>query len=191
MSRLTAEQQAWLESNNISVPGSGVLDQSTITSLKTRAQNLESDSSLAANQYSQAAVQFAMVNSRNSSLTDIANQLINTNKLSSAEQDRELQTTKRQVEINTWAYENKMDTLFFLQLLFIFFCITAVILYLRHSLLLSNGITYASIGILFIIILGVLLNRWMYTARRRDTRYWNRKYLVADTNLSSELNKCP
>jgi hypothetical protein len=190
MPTLTAEQQAWLESNNISVPGSGVLDQSTITSLKARAQNLESDSSLAANQYSQAAVQFAMVNSRNASLTDIANQLINTNKLSSAEQDRELQTTKRQVEINTWAYENKMDTLFFLQLLFIFFCITAVILYLRHSLLLSSGITYASIGILFLLILGVLLNRWMYTARRRDTRYWNRKYIAADTNLSSELNKC-
>lgn len=81
----------------------------------------------------------------------------------------------RQYEINQWSYENKMDTLFVFQLLFVSLVTCAILAYLSQMGLFGNALLGVLCGILLIIVILVLISRAMYTAKSRDQRYWNRR----------------
>lgn len=93
----------------------------------------------------------------------------------------------RQNEINEWSNQNKLDTLFFLQTLFIGLCLIAFVLFLKVS-----GIVPTRVFIMVTIIVGILIVltfilRHRFTSVSRDSRYWNKARFPkqADENTSS------
>lgn len=126
---------------------------------------------------------------RNSTISDISQQLIAQNKETQNTYLNAKDTYTRQGEINEWQAQNKLDTLFFLQILFVYFSIVVILLYLRQAKMLSNSGVYWTVGVLLVIVIGILWNRVSYTNMSRDSRYWNRRYIAANPNaLSNE--KC-
>ena len=81
---------------------------------------------------------------------------------------------ERQKEINEWSNSNKLDTLYFMQVLFISLSLTGFLAFLSSNGSISQPLfTFVSyiIGILAAI---VLLLRWRYTQVARDPRYWHK-----------------
>jgi hypothetical protein len=123
--------------------------------------------------------------SRNQTVSDLASQITAMNKRASAGRD----TFQRQGEINEWEAQNKLDTLFFFQILFLFFTVAVVLLYFRQQGTLPSGAVYIVLGVLLIIVIGVFWNRATYTGKSRDKRFWNRRFIgLQDSGgLSSKL----
>ncbi len=94
----------------------------------------------------------------------------------------------RQVEINEWAYNNKMDTLFVFQMMFIGIVFLTILMYLKVSGILGNAFVLY-IAILFIIIMVlIIINRSMFTNSKRDGKFWNRRRFEGDNTLKSPGN---
>jgi len=85
------------------------------------------------------------------------------------------QLATRQYEINEWAYENKMDTLFVFQIIFVTVLLAAALVYINRIGLLSSSLLGVLVGILLIVDIGLFLNRYYYTQRTRNQRYWNKR----------------
>jgi hypothetical protein len=81
----------------------------------------------------------------------------------------------RQTQINDYAYNNKMDTLFFLQILLISILIVAVFAYLARIGILSYALVIYIGVILLVINVLVLAARMAYSMNLRDPHLWNRK----------------
>ena len=80
----------------------------------------------------------------------------------------------RQHEINEWSNFNKLDTLFFLQVLFVVLTFVSILLFLK-----SSGIVSSSLFTLLAVLSGlfavaVLIFRARYTKVIRDDRYWHK-----------------
>lgn len=112
---------------------------------------------------------------RNQDLKEIGGAFDGQNKsaISTAKYNNDL--ANRQYEINQWSYENKMDTLFVFQLLFISLVISAILLYLTKIGIFGNALLGLLNGILLVLVILVLVVRAIYTERIRDQRYWNRR----------------
>jgi hypothetical protein len=103
------------------------------------------------------------------------------------EQDRllgskryEQDTTRRQVEINNWYYENKRETLFVLQLvLLVMLTLVIVIGVASYGWITQTGADYLMV---FVVVVGAgtWLYRWYYTRNIRDPRYWNQRRFEDD-----------
>lgn len=85
------------------------------------------------------------------------------------------QLATRQYEINEWSYNNKMDTLFVFQLLFVSLVLSAIFLYLSKIGLFGSALLGLLCGLLLVGVILVLVGRAIYTAKSRDQRYWNRR----------------
>jgi hypothetical protein len=85
------------------------------------------------------------------------------------------QLATRQYEINEWAYNNKLDTLFVFQVLFITLLLAAGLAYLNRIGFLSTSILGLIVGILLVIDIVILITRFSYTKKTRDKRYWNKR----------------
>jgi uncharacterized integral membrane protein len=135
----------------------------------------------------QNVMAYGMVVSRNATLDNIAKQLTASNrKVGGGAND----TFTRQGEINEWQAQNKMDTLFFLQVTFLFFVIMILLIMLNKYEVLSTWTMGTTVGILSLVVVGILWNRASYTSNSRDKRFWNRRYIgLADNgNLTASMN---
>jgi hypothetical protein len=88
---------------------------------------------------------------------------------------RNTATASRFREIKEWYYNNKLDTLFVFQLIFISVCLLAVLAYLMKIGIIGAGVFGAMIGILTIVVILVIANRAVYTDKVRDKRYWTKR----------------
>jgi hypothetical protein len=85
------------------------------------------------------------------------------------------QLAGRQFEINEWSNSNKLDTLFFMQVLFISLTLTGVLLFLMMNGLLPQYLFgLFSFFIAFAAVL-VLILRARFTSVKRDSRYWSKQ----------------
>lgn len=133
------------------------------------------------------ALTYGMYLSRNKTIADIASDMAAQN----LRVDNGMATTlARQGEINEWQAQNKFDTLFFLQTMFLYFCAIIILLYLRQLLLLPQSTTYWIITFLTIALIGVFVNRAYYTAYSRDNRYWNRRRITLSDFGGTSGPKC-
>jgi hypothetical protein len=133
---------------------------------------------------SQNVLTYAMVLNRNNTIQDIASDLTTENKAKLTGRD----TFTRQAEINEWEAQNKMDTLFFLQILFLYLTTLVITFYLRQIGLFPSTIVYILAGVGLLIVGLVLWNRASYTSSTRDKRYWNRRYIgLGDANLQAQI----
>lgn len=88
---------------------------------------------------------------------------------------------QRQYEMNEWSYNNKLDTLFVFQILFITILISAGLVYLQRAGFYSAGFLGLMTGILLFIDVLIIANRAIYTNRTRDQRFWNKKKFAGYT----------
>jgi hypothetical protein len=103
-------------------------------------------------------------------------------------------TASRFREIKEWYYNNKLDTLFIFQLIFISICLLAVLAYLMKMNIIGVGVFGAMIGVLIVVNILVISNRAIYTDKVRDKRYWTkRNFGVIGSPLPGGLleTKCP
>ena len=128
-------------------------------------------------------------------ITSAAYYLARTDDLRSMTQDidtiavKQLQATDindslvgRQNEINEWSNFNKLDTLYFMQVLFI--CLTFISCML---LLKTKGFISAYLFILLTTLSGIvalfaLVSRVRYTSTIRDSRYWHKSRFPKQSN---------
>lgn len=97
--------------------------------------------------------------------------------------------TKRQIQVNEWAYNNKMDTLFIFQLIFISLLFVGILIALKLKGVVGAGFVWYSMAVLLILLIIIIVNRSVYTNTRRDTKYWNRKRFDGDNNMNSPLGR--
>jgi len=89
--------------------------------------------------------------------------------------NRNVATASRFREIKEWYYNNKLDTLFVFQLIFISILLLAVLAYLMKLNIIGVGVVGAMVGILLIVNVLVIANRAVYTEKVRDKRYWSKR----------------
>lgn len=89
--------------------------------------------------------------------------------------NRNVATASRFREIKEWYYNNKLDTLFVFQLIFISILTLAVLAYLMKLNIIGVGVVGAMVGILLIVNVLVIANRAVYTDKVRDKRYWSKR----------------
>jgi hypothetical protein len=171
---------------------SGTVTAAQVASLKNSVNAAESQNFLQSINTADAAsnnvLTYGVLLSRNTSLSALARDLTQQNQdVTNGLKD----TYTRQAEINEWEAQNKLDTLFFLQLLFLFFTLMVFLLFLRRYGILPAQSVWITGAVFGILMVGVLWNRASYTANSRDNRYWNRRYLgLQDSGLSAKAATC-
>jgi hypothetical protein len=155
--------------------------QSTVTN-QENANFIQAINAAEAN--SNNVLTYGTVLSRNITIENVANDMISLNN-STANDTKD--TYARQAEINEWQAQNKMDTLFFLQVSFLYFTLIVVLVFLRQYGILPNSVMWIIITLCGIILVGTLWNRASYTYNSRDKRYWNRRFIgLGDSGLSAK-----
>lgn len=112
---------------------------------------------------------------RNRDLQNLGDALKNQNETVIGTTKFNNQLATRQYEMNEWSYNNKLDTLFVFQIVFVTLLVVAALSYLNRIGLLSMAILGVITGILLFVDIAVLINRFRYTQRARDQRYWNKR----------------
>ena len=131
---------------------------------------------------------------RTRDLTNMASDVdkITQGQISTIDFNRDLSV--RQHEINEWANSNKLDTLYFLQLLFVTLSFIGVLLFLKVSGIIEGSLFMMLTAIAGILLVLVLIIRYRYTAVGRNTRYWSKSRFASQPDKSSSgsgNNKCP
>ncbi len=104
----------------------------------------------------------------------------------------DLDVTRRQFEINEYHYYNKLDTLFFLQLLFISVLVMAILIYFNRRGTLTTKMTGILTAILAVLLIVIGVSRYFYTERTRDRRLWHRRYFQSEKDPGPDLiTRCP
>jgi len=93
----------------------------------------------------------------------------------------------RQIEINEWSYNNKMDTLFVFQILFMAILFICILVGLSNMGMVGTAFVWYSIAIVTLLVIMIIVNRSMYTEHRRDNRMWNRRTFDDDNKKLSPL----
>ena len=93
-------------------------------------------------------------------------------------------TAARQLKLNEYSYQNKMDTLFFFQIMLLSLLILCVFAYGVRMDFFSNAMFFYIALLLFIIDTIIFLSRYSYTVNLRDQTTWDRRrfdYQAAST----------
>jgi len=86
-----------------------------------------------------------------------------------------MQMATRQIHMNDYAYQNKMDTLFFFQILLLSILIVCIFAYGSRMGFFSNALVIY-VGVILIFINTILfLGRYAYTVNLRDPNLWSRR----------------
>lgn len=129
------------------------------------------------------ALTYGMYLSRNKTISDIAQDMTKQNY---AIDGGASSTYLRQGEINEWQAQNKLDTLFFLQTLFLYLCLVIFFIFLRQGMLIPTSTMYWIFGIMTFALIAILINRTWYTRNKRDNRSWNRRnFTLTDAGIST------
>jgi hypothetical protein len=117
---------------------------------------------------------------RTKDLADTQEQIIAQQAAMAAAAKQGIDTTRRQVEINNWYYENKRETLFVLQLVLLVMLTLVVILAAESYGWLPNAGAEYLMGFVIVVGAGTWLYRWYYTRYIRDPVFWNRRQWEGD-----------
>ena len=97
----------------------------------------------------------------------------------------------RQNEINEWANNNKLDTLYFLQVLFISLTFISALIFLKSYGLISSYLLNLCIVLTGAFAVFVLITRARYTNIRRNPRYWSKMRFPNEAGESSDATCAP
>jgi len=169
--------------DNSAINPKGIISSITSGELSSLNQSFNS-----AEGSGQNVLTYAMMLSRNKTIDSVASDLTERNmKMRGGLKD----TYTRQGEINEWQAQNKLDTLFFLQLTFLFFTAMVIMIFLRQYGFMTTGMIWVLGIFLLLILVGTLWNRLSYTMYSRDGKYWNRRFIgLSDSGLSATSATC-
>jgi len=146
-----------------------------------QADALNSKDSSFAKQYMELGRHFDMTHNaayykiRNNDVLNFENdKLANVNTAISA-QDYNTDVTRRQVEINNWYYQDKLETLFFLQIFFMSMLTMSIVYYFQRTGYITSGFAGLLTFVLLLIVGGVGLYRYAFTNTYRDSRWWYKR----------------
>jgi hypothetical protein len=108
--------------------------------------------------------------------------------------NRNSDTAQRTREIKEWYYNNKLDTLFVFQLIFIGICLLAVLAFANKLGYIGSGVIGISMGVIIVIMILLITNRAVYTNIQRNKRFWSKNiYGVPGSPLPGGTlpTKCP
>ena len=100
-----------------------------------------------------------------------------------------IQLANRQIQVNEWAYNNKMDTLFVFQLMFITLMMVIILLVFKSQGFVDDNFVWYSSSVLAIINIMIIINRSMYTNNKRDKQSWSKKHFSGDNTQNSPLSR--
>jgi hypothetical protein len=128
--------------------------------------------------------------SRNSDVDDIGTLLKKENEgvVNTATYNKQL--AERQYEINEWSNENKKETLFVFQILFISLLTISLLAFFQRLGYYSNLFFGALAGLILFVVAATIANRANYTNRIRSKRYWNKKDLTRTGGDGGQGNNC-
>ena len=160
-----AEQTAVITSNNnAAVTNSAANKSANFTSANQAV--LSADNSIT------SAAYYLL---RTQNLTSLANDVYKITDKQATETTVNKTLANRQYEINEWSNSNKLDTLYFLQVLFITLTFTATLLFLQKNGAIPSYLFSLLSFLALIFALVVLIFRWRFTAVKRDGQYWNKQ----------------
>lgn len=94
-------------------------------------------------------------------------------------------SNSRQIQINEWNYREKMETLFILQLFFIGFAVSVILVTLsKYGFFSRLYAMYVGFVVLVIIIIVGIIRR-LYTKNIRNKTNWNERKFNEDHTLGS------
>lgn len=128
---------------------------------------------------------------RNANVTGVQTAIRGLNEQAQNSNDFNKYNSRRQFEINEWYYQNKLETLFFLQVFLIAVLIMTIILYLLKTGYITSGAAGITVAVLGIVVIIVGVSRYFYTARTRDNRLWHRRRFGEMSADKPDLIKCP
>jgi hypothetical protein len=96
--------------------------------------------------------------------------------------------SRRQAEINDWYYQDKLETLFFLQLFFMTMLSMSIVFYFQKSGLVSTAFAGFLTFVLLIIVAIAGVYRYTYTSEFRDPRWWYKRRFAKP--IYTEEKKC-
>jgi len=124
-------------------------------------------------------------------LNTVVSDLAGTQDFNLSTAKRNSDTAQRNQEIKEWYYNNKLDTLFVFQLMFISLCVLAAIAFAAKMGFISNTLVGILIGFEVVIMILLISNRAIYTEKVRNKRYWNKRiYGVVGSPLPGGIQKC-
>uniref|UniRef100_A0A6C0DVH8 Uncharacterized protein n=1 Tax=viral metagenome TaxID=1070528 RepID=A0A6C0DVH8_9ZZZZ len=112
---------------------------------------------------------------RNNDLLYVQGKLLEQSRAAVSGMKHDKDLTRRQTEINEWYFNDKLETLFFLQIFFITMLGSAIVLYFQKNGMISAPFAAFLTAILLAIVIGTGLYRNQYTANTRDARFWHRR----------------
>jgi len=86
-----------------------------------------------------------------------------------------IELANRQIEINEWSYNNKMDTLFVFQILFISLALLSVLFYFKGQGLVGGSFVWYAFVIVVLLFVLLLVTRVLYSLSRIDKKEWSRR----------------
>jgi len=101
------------------------------------------------------------------------------------------QNSKRQFEINEWYNNNKLETLFFLQMFFIASLVMIILVSLQKRGTIAAPVAAMLSGIIAAAVGIIGLYRYYYTEAARDTRLWSRRKFGTTSVPPSAPSDCP
>ena len=124
-------------------------------------------------------------------LNTVVSDLAGTQDFNLSTAKRNSDTAQRNQEIKEWYYNNKLDTFFVFQLIFISLCALAAIAFAAKMGFISNTLVGIFIGIQIVVMILLISNRAIYTEKVRNKRYWNKRiYGVVGSPLPGGIQKC-
>jgi len=130
-------------------------------------------------------------NARNKDLDKVQGMVLDRATSAADDATYDSQIARRQFQINQWTNENKMDTLFFMQLIFIFLTLTVPLLYMKNIGLLPTSVFYGVIGLVTFALIMTVVVRAQYTNYTRDNRLWNRRRFAQMGGPPNLTANCP
>jgi uncharacterized protein YggL (DUF469 family) len=125
---------------------------------------------------------------RSSDISKLQKVIRDVNTKYEASNDSNKKLTRRQFEINEWAYNNKLETLFLLQILFISMLVLVLSFFLAKNGYISTTAASSLAILLFVVIAYIGYRRWDYTKYTRDTRLWSRRSFPAEEGGAKQTN---
>ena len=114
-------------------------------------------------------------NTRNQDLVNVGKYNLAQSRAAAQNFKHDKDLTRRQAEINDWYYQDKLETLFFLQLFFMTMLSMCIVMYFQKSGLISGSFASFLTFLLLTVIMIIGLYRYKYTETFRDPRWWYKR----------------
>jgi hypothetical protein len=117
-------------------------------------------------------------------------QMLQKYKSSAGVKNDQINLLKRQEQINEWEVNNKRETLFVYQQIFIILCASVVLVYLYRTDIIGIVPFLTIEFILVAIIVFTVTYRVQYTDGVRDKQFWNKRYFKKEEPVIVPIPDC-